>query len=270
VGTKTGIVVGQQAAITVNSSTAAASACLDDGAIKLTATGGKSPYTYSLNGATYVTGNTFTGLAAGTYTGYVKDAKGCVGTKTGIVVGQQAAMVVSYTKTNSTKCPPNGTITLTKTGGTSPYMYSINGTTYSTGNKFNGVPPGTYTGYVKDAKGCVATSGTITITGPVCSALTAMTTDTKPAMTAGNRSVKLSPNPASNFVKVQLFGYTGNVEVHLRSLDGKLLKVQKIQAASVKGAETSFMIADLSGGIYLVTVIDDKGTMHTEKLVVAH
>lgn len=39
--------------------------------------GGTAPYEYSLDGVTYQSNNTFTGLAAGFYIGYVVDANGC-------------------------------------------------------------------------------------------------------------------------------------------------------------------------------------------------
>jgi hypothetical protein len=48
------------------------------GTINVTASGGGTPYTYSLNGGTYQTSSLFTGLAAGTYTLNVKNSTGCV------------------------------------------------------------------------------------------------------------------------------------------------------------------------------------------------
>jgi len=42
------------------------------------ASGGMSPYTYSLDGENYILSNFFAGLAAGTYSVYVQDAAGCV------------------------------------------------------------------------------------------------------------------------------------------------------------------------------------------------
>lgn len=50
-----------------------------DGAITINTTGGVAPITYSLNGGTPQTGNTFTGLGVGSYTITVTDASGCPG-----------------------------------------------------------------------------------------------------------------------------------------------------------------------------------------------
>lgn len=47
-----------------------------DGEIEASATGGTGPYTYSIDGITYGSGDTFSGLCSGDYTIYVKDANG--------------------------------------------------------------------------------------------------------------------------------------------------------------------------------------------------
>ena len=47
-----------------------------------------------------------------------------------------------------------GTITATATGGTAPYSYSLDGTTFQAGNTFTNKAAGAYTVTVKDARGC--------------------------------------------------------------------------------------------------------------------
>jgi len=47
-----------------------------DGSLEITASGGDGSYEYSINGTDYQASNTFTGLAAGTYTVYVRDGEG--------------------------------------------------------------------------------------------------------------------------------------------------------------------------------------------------
>lgn len=61
--------------ITTNSDAGA-----DNGTAAISATGGQTTYTYSLNGTTYFASSVFTDLAPGLYTAYVKDANGCVDT----------------------------------------------------------------------------------------------------------------------------------------------------------------------------------------------
>lgn len=52
-----------------------------NGVLFITASGGTGSKTYSINGTTYQGSNSFTGLSAGSYTAYVKDANGCIKTR---------------------------------------------------------------------------------------------------------------------------------------------------------------------------------------------
>ena len=65
-------------------------------------------------------------------------------------------------------------ITATSTGGTAPFEYSLDGTTYQSSATFTDNAPGAYTITVKDANGCTANT-TITIVDPCAGmALTAV------------------------------------------------------------------------------------------------
>ena len=65
----------------------ASSCASSNGSIKLLRSGGVGPFTFSLDGDNYQSSNVFAGLAPGTYTGYGKDAKTCVGQLANINVG---------------------------------------------------------------------------------------------------------------------------------------------------------------------------------------
>jgi PKD repeat protein len=76
---------------------------------------------------------------------------------------QCPAITVNTSGTNNTSCStPNGSVTVTASGGTSPYTYNNGLTTNSTG-QFTGLNGGTYNITVTDASGCTATA-TRTIT----------------------------------------------------------------------------------------------------------
>jgi YD repeat-containing protein len=65
------------------------------------------------------------------------------------------ALTVVATKTNAICTSSNGTITLTSSGGTLPYGFSIdNGLTFGNSNTFSNLAVGTYNAVVKDAIGC--------------------------------------------------------------------------------------------------------------------
>lgn len=61
-----------------------------NGGIAASASGGESPYTYSLNSGTFQSSATFSSLGVGFYTITAKDANGCTGISNAKVVNQAA------------------------------------------------------------------------------------------------------------------------------------------------------------------------------------
>jgi len=145
-----------------------------NGSITATATGGTG-FTYSLNGGAFQTSNTFTNLAAGTYTVTAKSSAGCLGTASITLVAASPCTGINITISNAvvtyTPCttPATGKITVTATGSTG-FTYNLNGGAYQASNIFSGLNAGNYTVGVKDANGCTksaaATVGT-TAMGPM-------------------------------------------------------------------------------------------------------
>jgi gliding motility-associated-like protein len=127
------------------------------GSINIVASNGSGGYEYSINGGTtFQPTGTFTNLAAGTYNIRIRDNAGCF-RDTSIVVSEPAALVTSATAGNATcSATPNGNITVTATGGTPGYEYSIDGTTFQASNIFT-VTNGAYTVTIRDDNGCVKT-----------------------------------------------------------------------------------------------------------------
>ncbi|TDE27289.1 MULTISPECIES: T9SS type A sorting domain-containing protein, partial [Flavobacterium] len=105
----------------------------------------------------------------GTYTWRVKDANNCIKTGT-VTITIPTAIVASATPANPRCCnEPDGSITLTFSGGTSPYMVNFNGGGFvaqTSPKVYTGLIAGTYTWVVKDANGCIFTGGTVTLTNP--------------------------------------------------------------------------------------------------------
>ena len=147
-----------------------------NGTITANGTGGIAPLQYSINGITFQTSNIFTGLAAGVYIITVKDATGCTNIIT-VTVANSNAPAVTATATASACNINNGSITAAASGGTPAYQYSINGVTFQAGTVFNGLAPGNYTVYVRDAGGCIATF-TINVPATAGPAISAVTTAT--------------------------------------------------------------------------------------------
>jgi guanyl-specific ribonuclease Sa len=135
----------------------------NNGAININATGGKSPFSYSIdNGVTYVSNSIFTNLAAGNYTVYVKDASDCIKI-TNASVTEPNLLQMSAAITKPIDCISNASVTVTATGGTAPYTYSKDGITFVQSNVFDNLVAGTYALYVKDVNSCINSSNSLTI-----------------------------------------------------------------------------------------------------------
>jgi hypothetical protein len=183
--TVTGIHVGYAFAILITNSGSISSSCSNTGSIILYGNAGVKPYTHSLNGITYQVSNTFTGLAAGNYTAYMKDAAGCVSSKP-ITVASVAPVVVSAFIRTASSCSNDGAIELYRTGGIPPYTYSIDNITYTSNNVFSNLAGGTVvTGWVKDSQGCKGSLPGITVTQGSGLTVTASSTSTSTCVVDG-------------------------------------------------------------------------------------
>lgn len=144
-----------------------------NGAITATASGGISPYTYSLNGAAFQALGTFANLAAsgGTvnYAIVAKDVNGCLSASTSFFVNTTPCPTITISNLiqGSDKCTNNtGRVTITAAGSTG-FTYSFNGSAYSSINIFSTLAAGNFTIGAKDANGCVNTA---TVSVPVAAA----------------------------------------------------------------------------------------------------
>ncbi|SEA34212.1 T9SS type B sorting domain-containing protein [Bizionia paragorgiae] len=136
-----------------------------DGTITITTTSATGPFTYQLDAGTPQTSNVFTGLAQGTYTVTVIDAYECTVSNGPITINEPVLLTATDSISTNTTCDIATVITVTASGGTSPYSYNFNGTGYSTSNTFtvnnNGAVQTVNYG-VKDANGCLF-SGSVMI-----------------------------------------------------------------------------------------------------------
>ncbi|MBL0015330.1 MAG: gliding motility-associated C-terminal domain-containing protein [Bacteroidetes bacterium] len=159
--TLTNIVVNEPAVITgTPASTDVTCNGANDGIVGLNGvTGGVAPYQYSLNGGPAQSGNTFSGLAPGTYSIGVTDTNGCVLVFNGLVVAEPAPLAANDSTVTSSCVPGNdGEIwILNTTGGTPVYRFSLDGGPLQPGNSFTGVSGGAHVVVVTDQNGCTLT-----------------------------------------------------------------------------------------------------------------
>jgi gliding motility-associated-like protein len=125
-----------------------------DGSVNITVTGGTTPYTFSIDAGAAQASGTFGGLLPGSHAVTVNDANLC-SVNLPFTVTEPAALSIE-SSSKDVVCPgePEGSLTLTITGGTQPY-----GVIWSDGNTSasrNNVTDGEYSAVVTDINGCAA------------------------------------------------------------------------------------------------------------------
>lgn len=132
-----------------------------DGTAYASATGGVPPYTFAWSNG--MTGDTITGITAGTYIVTVTDSMGCTDTNT-VVVTQPSLLDLNVSATMVT-CfgQTDGSASATPSGGEAPYTYLWS--TGATTSSVSALAAGTYYITVTDNRGCVNTD-TVEITSP--------------------------------------------------------------------------------------------------------
>lgn len=179
-------IINEPTAIVLNTTSNSSNCGQSDGSVGVTAMGGTVAvdYTYEWSdGLGNVVANTpiATNLPAGSYTILVTDDNGCtatvVETITDIGGGTVSATVTSNYNGQDVSCASacDGEITITMTGGTGPFTYSVNGSVVP-GTVVTGLCAGTHSVTVTDAMGCNAGTSII-ITEPVAVSASAIVVD---------------------------------------------------------------------------------------------
>ena len=159
----------------------------NNGSIVATITGGTAPFAIYLNNVLATTSSsspvTLPGLVFGSYTVKVVDANSCW-TSGSTSVGQPNALAFGLTKTDvNCYAGSDGTVTVTVSGGVTPYSVTVNGTTgVSTGAPYNatGLSAGQHVVSVTDAHLCATGPQYITLNQPTSALAVGLTeTDVK-------------------------------------------------------------------------------------------
>jgi len=161
------VVITEPSQITHIATTQGAACGNANGSVSAVASGGTSPYTYTLNGGTAQSSGTFTGLVAGSYNVVAIDASGCSSAASSETVAGTNAPTISVAPNNETCMAANGSLIVSASGGVAPLTYSIDGgVTFQTSPTFNGLSAGSFSVVVSDATGCQSnTTTSITNTG---------------------------------------------------------------------------------------------------------
>jgi len=198
---------------------------------------GLAPYTYSWTGGQ--TSQTASGLTAGAYTVTMTDNSGCVATSN-VTITQPTALSGTIAAVNvSCNASCNGTITVTPSGGTAPYQYSINGGTFQVSNAFTGLCNGTYAVTIKDANNCTVLINQ-NITQPAV--LNLVQASITPATCGSNNgSVTVTPS--------------GGTPAYSYTIDGG-------------ASQASATFNSLTAGVHNIIVTDSKGCTKTLSITI--
>ena len=133
-----------------------------DGRLVVSTTGGKEPYNYNLNGGKSQPNNEFVNLSSGRYTVGVKDANGCEASVEIDIASANSTVDATIVTVKNNQCNnPNGSITVSPTGGAAPYAFLLGISGFVTNNVFTNLKEGTYSILIKDANECIKTVSAI-------------------------------------------------------------------------------------------------------------
>ncbi len=126
-----------------------------NGSIQITGVGGNGNLSYQLGSESNDAG-LFENLPADTYTITIVDELGCE-TESSYIVAEPEALASSNLETTPVTCfgDTDGTVTFEISGGTDPYMYTING---MSDVDINNLPAGEYTLEIEDASACMSST----------------------------------------------------------------------------------------------------------------
>lgn len=136
------------------------------GSLTANASGGVSPYEYSLNGGAWQSSGTFSALPAGSYNISIRDASSSTFNLEATFFSPSEAVGGVITSQTDALCSStaSGSVTVAGSGGVAPYTYSLDGGAFQPDPVFS-VTAGSHTVTVRDTKLCTFQVN-VSITGP--------------------------------------------------------------------------------------------------------
>lgn len=214
-----------------------------NGSITVIANGGKTPYTYQINGGAFQNNNVFDALIAGNYNVSVKDADGFIKTNSIKLLQPDPLKLTISTKQD--------TINLAATGGIAPYQFSLdNGTNLQSSPLFTKIANGNYVILVKDANGCIASNNYQFIS-----------TDES----LESLGIAIFPNPTSSFIQIQLANsFIEDVEIQIFNNLGQILISNNLTIGTLNQI---LDISSLDSGAYQI-VLKNKTFFTSSKIII--
>jgi hypothetical protein len=217
----------------------------NNGAISLNILGGISPYEYAWSNGE--SGSSIDDLTAGIYSVEVTDQNGCMGTMSFAINQPTAPLVVNAVLDPASGDLTNdGSIDITITGGTPPYLYNwSNGLEIQDLDSLN---PGNYTITITDAKGCaLATTFTVDKASDISE--------------IEKIDLNIYPNPTADYTMISAVDRSIE-QIELFDLTGQEIFTRKINLSNYK-LDTK----ELTNGTYLLNILVD-GQKQIKRIVI--
>lgn len=194
---------------------------------------GQTAVSYSLNGGA-IPSQTVINLAAGTYTAGITNNFGCLYTTVTTITNTPPITNLAHVQVNPACGNSNGSIVLgAVTGGTAPYVFSVNGGAFSASPPLTNLAAGNYTIVVRDAYNCTFTKIVTLVNSPPP---TAIGFSVQPTACVGNTGI------------ITVTNVVGGTPAYSYSINGV--------------ASTSVMV-NLSAGPKTITVSDINGCTYS-------
>lgn len=218
--------------------------CADDenGIIVVTGAGGTGDLSYSIDGGTPDSNNTFEDLAAGDYLIAVVDENGCTADEATFTLDNPDAISVDGVSTEeSAEDAEDGSVDLTVSGGTGDLSFEWTGPNgFSADTEdIDGLADGTYEVTVTDENGCTETFSTDVVTGIF--------------ELASGVSFTVSPNPSTGMFVLNIDGLNGEkVNYDVLDASGRIIASEQLSAAQATRHEVSLFNA--ANGMYFLNI----------------
>lgn len=250
IGTPMDVTITADSTPSITLPTLANDQCISSGnSYTFTATpgGGEvAPVSYSIDGVNFQSSPTFIVSSNGTYTVTIRDGNGCTATD---AITIYPVLNINLSLTTLPSCTDDdGVITVTSSGGSGNYSYSINpnlGSISISGNIISGAPSGTYTVTITDTTTLCTKDANITLDAATPVTFTTMPTD-------------VSCNGGSD----------GIIMVNLPVSNDNPIYTYEIIAPIVVAPQTSNVFTGLAAGTYTVQVTSGRNCIATEDVVV--
>ena len=131
----------------------------NDGSASIAGSGGMPGYTYSWNTTPAQNTQNATTLTAGSHTGIVTDANGCLATAS-VLLTEPSKLIAAISSSTDVSCHggKDGAATVTASGSVPPYTYLWNTSPSQTTTSINNLQVGLYSVTVTDANLCIQTT----------------------------------------------------------------------------------------------------------------